>query len=171
MDNQQERPIAIDLAWLGGLWEADGSFSLNKNVAPKGSIQYEPRAQFVNTDIAIIIAVKEILNKLGIGYYLLSRLQTGLGTRVIHQISIQGMKRTSKFLGYIAPYVRGAKAGKIEFIQKFLTLRLSKPKNTKYTDEEHTLYQEYLAYDKSLLESSTTNMLDTVFHKDCEDRV
>lgn len=171
MDNQQERPIAVDLAWLGGLWEADGSFGLNKNIAPKGSIQYEPRAQFVNTDVAIIQAVKEILNRLQIGYYLISRIQTGLGSRMIHQISIQGMKRTSKFLYYIQPYIRGAKAGKIHYIKSFLDLRLSKPKNQRYTDDEHNLYSAYLAYDRSLLESSTTNMLDAVFHKDCEDRV
>jgi hypothetical protein len=169
MDNQQERPIAIDLAWLGGAWEADGSFSLNKNNQNGRYIQYEPKAQFVNTDLAIIEAVISILKRLQIGYYLISRIQTGLGSKMIHQITIQGMKRTSRFLHYIQPYVRGAKAGKIKFIVEFLDLRLSKTKNQRYTDDEHKLYERYVDYCKSLLESSTTNTLNTILNS--EDRV
>lgn len=161
MDNQQERPIAIDLAWLGGLWEADGSFSLNRTNINGKITQYEPRCQFVNTDLAIIEAVIEVLKRIQIGYYLVSRIQTGLGSKMIHQITIQGMKRTSRFLHYIAPYVRGSKSGRIKFIAEFLTLRLSKPKNQRYGEDEYKLYERYMNYNQSLLESSTTNMLNT----------
>lgn len=157
MDNQQIRPIAVDLSWLAGMWEADGSFSLSKNYQSK-YIQYEPHLQFVNTDLLIIEEVIRILNYLQIGYYFLSRIQTGLGTKLRYEIRIQGMKRCSKFLHYVNDYLRGEKKQRAIYIKEFIDLRLSKPKNQRYGEDEHSLYQRY---ESQKPEISTTNTLNT----------
>ena len=160
MDNQQERPLIIDLAWLAGMWEADGSFSLSKNANKGKHIQYEPLMQFVNTDIDIAKNVIDILVRIQVGYYQLSRIQTGLGTKLKHEIRIAGIKRCTTFLHYILPYLRGQKYKRALLIKQYLDYRLSIPKNTRYSDKEHQLYAEYENYNKSITESPETNMLD-----------
>lgn len=162
MDNQQKRPIAIDLSWLAGMWEADGSFSLNKNKNQTKYIQYEPHLQFVNTDLMIIEEVIRILKELQIGYYFMSRIQPiEFGKKLKYEIRVQGMKRCGRLLKYLLEYIRGQKKKRAEFIKTFIDLRLSKPKNQRYGDEEHSLYKQYEDYNNRLLEFSTTNMLNT----------
>lgn len=166
MDNQQERPLIIDLAWLAGMWEADGSFSLCRNQNKGKYIQYEPLMQFVNTDILLAQKVMEILKNIQVGYYQLSRIQTGLGTKLKHEIRIAGIMRCSTFLRYILPYMQGQKRKRAELIKAFLDYRLSIPKNSRYGDKEHRLYSDYERYNESISESSTTNMLNTLTSED-----
>lgn len=172
MDNQQKRPIIVNLSWLAGMWEADGSFSLSKNERRK-YIQYEPQLQFVNTDFLIITEVIEILRSLQVGYYFLTRIQpkNGYGKKLKYEIRVQGMKRCYKLLHYLIDYIRGSKKQKAQFIFDFISLRLLKPKNQRYGDEEHALYQKYEKYNNELLEFSTTNMLNTWENRTGEDRV
>lgn len=159
IDNQQERLTETDLAWLAGMWEADGSFSLNRIYNNSKLMQYEPRMQYVNTDIKLVHEVMRILKLGNIGYYQISRIQTGIGKKIIHMISVQGMKRCATFLRLVLPHVRGAKRQRSQYIQDFVDLRLSKPKNQRYGDAEHKIYEAYDSYNKSVNEeSSTTNM-------------
>lgn len=162
MDNQQERPLSIDLAWLGGMWEADGSVGLFANKIGTKYTQYEPMLQFVNTDILIAKEVMRILGRIGVGYYQFTRIQTGLGTKLRYEIRIAGFKRCSTFLRYMIPYMVGCKKQRSALIKNFIDHRLSLPAKSKYGEVEHRLYDEYVKYNESLdKESSTTNMPDT----------
>jgi hypothetical protein len=162
MDNQQERPLSIDLAWLGGMWEADGSVSLFNNKCSAKYKQYEPVMQFVNTDILIAKEVMRILGRIGVGYYQFTRIQTGLGTKLRYEIRIAGFKRCSTFLRYMIPYMVGCKKQRSALIKKFIDYRLSLPIKAKYGEIEYQIYEEYAKYNESLdRESSTTNMPDT----------
>lgn len=160
MDNQQIRLSETDLAWLAGMWEADGSFSLNKSHLGKGYIQYQVNMQYVNTDIELASEVMNILRKMEVGYYQLSRIQTGLGTKLKHEIRVQGMKRGNKMLSQLNPYLRGAKKRRAELILEFTNERLSKPATVKYGEREYAIVDRYMK------EISTTNMLDTQVSED-----
>ncbi len=162
MDDQQKRPVSIDLSWLAGMWEADGSFSLNKNKNQTKYIQYEPHLQFVNTDLMIIEEVIRILKDLQVGYYFMSRIQPeNFGKKLKYEIRVQGMKRCGKLIGYLLQYLRGQKKQRAAYIKEYIDLRLSKPKNQRYGDEEHSLFRRYEEYNERLQEFSTTNMSNT----------
>jgi hypothetical protein len=151
MDNQQIRLTEKDLAWLAGTWEADGSFSLNKSKLGEKYTQYQVNMQYVNTDLELAMEVMSILRKMQVGYYQLSRIQTGFGTKLKHEIRIQGMKRGQTFLSQILPYLRGAKKRRAELILEFAKERLSKGKTVQYGEKEFAIFDRYL------LEISTTN--------------
>lgn len=157
MDNPQIRLSEIDLAWLAGMWEADGSFSLNKCNLGNGYTQYQVNMQYVNTDIELVIAVIEVLKKMQVGYYQLSRINTTQfpNAQMKHELRIQGMKRGYTFLTQILPYLRGKKKRRAELILEFVNERLSKNKTTPYGDVELDIFARYLT------EISTTNMSNT----------
>lgn len=155
MENQQERPIAVDLAWLAGAWEADGSFQLNKcNIRKKKTyISYAPSMGFTNTDLDFIGEVIRILQRVGLAYHQYNRVQMGMGTRIKVDLRIEGIKRTKRAIDLLLPYLKSSKRRKAKAILDYCNLRLSKPKASPYGEIEHKLYL--------LAESSTTNTLNT----------
>lgn len=158
MDNQQERPLAIDISWLAGLWEADGSFCLHKNMLNQRGVRYQivPQISLTNTDPILIMEAKKVLNRLQVGYYEIWRQQDGLGTKLKCDIRLTGMKRVKKFLDYMLPYIRGMKKQRVELILQFCNLRLSQDKLTRYGDREWEIINQFI----ELKESSTTNTLN-----------
>jgi hypothetical protein len=152
MDDQQIRLTERDLAWLAGTWEADGSFSLNECINQSKYTQYQVNMQYVNTDIELAAEVMGILRKMQVGYYQLSRIQTGFGTKMKHEVRVSGFKRCDRFLTQLIPYLRGQKKRRAEIILEFIHERLSKPKCTRYGDAERNIADRYLS------EISTTNM-------------
>ena len=174
MDNQQERleeqrPLAVDLSWLAGVWESDGSFSLFSNecrMKKKDYIQYTPYLQFVNTDPDMVLEVIKILKKIEVGYYQLWRVnQFNDGKKLKGEIRITGIKRNQRFLTYLNPYLRGLKKKRAETILEFCNERLSKPKCTRYGLPESLIIDKYEKVQKEIkdvfLKSSETNMPDT----------
>lgn len=170
MDNQQER--LNDLAWLTGAWEADGSFQLNKNnLRRQKSHQLAPSAGFTNTDLEFITEVIRILKESGIAYHQVTRVQTGLGSKVISQIRVIGIKRVHRFLTMLIPYMKSEKRYEAKLILEFCQLRLERPsKNYPYMKEEWGIYERFIDHKslraKGSLESSTTNTLDSPCDKD-----
>jgi hypothetical protein len=187
MDNQQERledrPLAVDISWLAGAWESDGSFSLQDNTVRvkrmgKGYTQYAPTCQFVNTDPDIILAVINVLKRMGIGYYQIWRVNQGYGSQKLKgQIAVAGIKRVNNFLDYMLPYLRGIKKQRAKFILEFCKERLSKPMGTKYSDNEKFIYNKLKLFNDdmenrlNLLKSSETNMPNTNFIVDEETKI
>ena len=142
MDNQQERQD-VKAAYLAGLFEADGSFSLHDN---KGKVnQYEPACTFVNTDGELMKTVHEMLDGFGVGHHICSRAQLGFGTKPIFQLQIQGMKRNSKWLPIVRPYMHGIKAKRVDVMIRFIDHRLKTPRNSKYGEFEERCRKDYLA--------------------------
>jgi len=179
MDNQQERlqdrPLAVDISWLAGVWEADGSFGLQDNTVRvkkmgRGYTQYAPSCQFTNTDPDIILAVIDVLKRLQIGYYQIWRVNRGYGSQKLKgQIAVAGIKRDYRFLEYLIPYLRGIKRQRAELIFEFCKERLSKPKGSKYSQKEISIYEKLKSFNDNvenrlnLVKSSETNMPNTDF--------
>uniref|UniRef100_A0A6H1ZYV8 Homing endonuclease n=1 Tax=viral metagenome TaxID=1070528 RepID=A0A6H1ZYV8_9ZZZZ len=169
MDNQQERleeqPLVIDLSWLAGVWESDGSFSLRSNncrMKKKTYIQHAPLLQFVNTDPDIMLAVINILRRIQVGYYELWRLnEFNGGKKLKGELRISGIKRNQRLLTYLIPYLKGTKKKRAEVILEYCNERLSKPKYAKYGEQEFEIINKWQATQNEIknifLKSSETN--------------
>ncbi len=142
MDNPQERPEA-ELGWLAGCFESDGWFSLHKNNCHNGYYQYQPVCGVVNTDPLYMMSVVCILKKNNIPHYLTSRAQLGIGTKVLFQVLIQGLKRCKRFLPLILPYIRGSKSERVEIMLEFINYRLSITRNQPYGDVEDAIFERF----------------------------
>jgi hypothetical protein len=140
MDNQQER---VDLAWLAGSWEADGSFSLHDMKWKKDRRQISPAMTFVNTDKQYVDHIRLVLASLGIGYHVCMREQLGFGSKPIYQLQLQGMKRCGKILPLLIPMMRGSKKKKAEVMLEFINYRLSTPRDWKYGAVEDKLLDRF----------------------------
>jgi len=153
MDNQQERLLKhIELSWVAGIVEGEGHIGLSKHT--RGYLQYVPRLQIINSDELMLEDVGRILKKNGLAYY---RKRRNVDKRVrkkqMHDLCITGLKRTSRALGVIIPYMRGLKRREAEIVLSFCKERLSKSNKFRpYTEVEHDIYRDY----RSLRESPET---------------
>jgi len=80
MDNQQAPNQEIDLAFLAGLMEGEGCFSLHRrirtdhrklrnNTAPP-VLNYKTHIAFSNSDYRLIEEARRIIDSLEVGYYI-----------------------------------------------------------------------------------------------------
>jgi hypothetical protein len=141
IDNQQERR-SIDLSWVAGIIEGEGYIGLSRHIV--GYLQYTPRVQIINTDDIMLENVGKILKENGLAYF---RKRHFVDKRVkrkpCHDLVICGIKRVTKTLELIMPYMRTKKKRNAELVYKFCLERLSKSnKFRKYTDKEHNIYKE-----------------------------
>ena len=107
-DNQQERL----LAWLGGIMDGEGSFSITRK-RDKGKIFYYPDISIVNTDPIIIDQCAVTISSI-CGYHIETKHSCDFGTNnrrktKLWRIRILGFNRCSKFLPKIIPYLVGKK--------------------------------------------------------------
>jgi len=174
MENQQER--LLDLAWLAGILEADGTFQMNRaNLRKKSALskkqywQIEPRILVVNTDVTMVSEIKRILRENNLAFYEIIREQTGIGHKLISQVSIVGLKRINRFIKCLLPYLKGAKKYLAQDILDFTNLRLERGKGSQYGEDEWNIWQRYESHKKQakvgFLESSTTNTSESLIDK------
>lgn len=130
-DNQQER--LVDLAWIAGLWEADGCFSIFKG----SKSRLYAASSFVNSDKKLIEAVHSSLKRLGVGHYISTRKLSEKNSNHKDQqiIYVAGFKRAEKFIDLILPFLRGRKSEVAEVVKAFIVHRLSNYKGH-YTKED-----------------------------------
>lgn len=141
IDNQQERQ-SNDLAWVTGIIEGEGYIGLSKHMV--GYLQYVPRVQIINTDDTLLENVGRILKENGLAYF---RKRHYVDKRVkrkpCHDLVICGIKRVTKTLELIIPYMKTKKKRNAELVYKFCLERLSNPnKFRKYTEKEHLIYKD-----------------------------
>jgi hypothetical protein len=137
MDNQQRR-IEERLCWLGGIIDADGMVTATQRKT-KSSIHYKPKINVVNTDLRMINETISILDELHIPHYVQSKKdKKNPHYKIKYEILTVGIKRCKMLLPVIIPYLI-VKRRRAERLLEFCDLRLSKPYNSKYADEEFRL--------------------------------
>ena len=108
MENQQESSRLIEMSWLAGIIDGEGTITLSvinrKNKPPL----VKPKVQIVNTDILIIDKIKEILTKNQYPFWVTEYQATG-NWKKRYAIEISGMGRIIKFLPYVNEYLVGKK--------------------------------------------------------------
>jgi len=70
-----------------------------------------------------------------------ARRRTARGLRV----SVGGVKRVQRLIECLLPHLTGTKKQAAEAVLAFITLRLSKPQNSPYTDDEFRLIEKVQA--------------------------
>lgn len=63
-----EQATVEELAWLGGIWDGEGSISFQTTRRQNGNLVIVPFLCVTNTDVDIINEIKRILDKMKIGY-------------------------------------------------------------------------------------------------------
>ena len=149
MGNQQATSLELDLAFLAGLMEGEGCFSLHRRIrtdrrtlrssdAPP-VLNYKTHIAISNSDYRVIEEVHCILDRLEVGHYIQwhgkglkkgsINPQTGKevkAVRAVGQINIFGMKRCKTFLEKIIPYLK-IKKDQAECMLEWIERRLSIP--------------------------------------------
>jgi hypothetical protein len=156
MDNQQER-FDLELAWLAGIMEGEGWFSLTLVRSLKRNKKHYPafvaNVGVVNTDELMMIKVRSIWDKLGLIY----RNQVieactgkdGIKRKRKWQMSASSKGSVLKLTKAILPYIVGSKRNRIIKLHEFYKIRESKPKagiKSIYGPEEKAIYDELYSY-------------------------
>ena len=133
-DNQQQTVSDMELGWLAGFLEGEGSICLQVNNRSgrenrKQTLRVTPKVIFTNTDKAMIEAAVSIMDRMGIGKY----VQTSIArpselaprsTKECMYIHVSGMKRVKSLLEQIHPSMYGAKKERSIRLLAFINRRL-----------------------------------------------
>jgi hypothetical protein len=99
-----------DLAWLGGIWDGEGTISIRRTIQKNGGKpQYSPRVSMVNTNTLILSKVKNILDSLEVSYYFREKEQGGFegSFKQCWIISVDNLTNASRLLENIRPFLFG----------------------------------------------------------------
>ena len=142
MDNQQESL----LWWLGGIIDGEGCITINHHRlhrnTQKETLLFSPIIVIVNTNKVLIETCQEILRTSGIPHFV---SYTDSSKKNPHwkpkwSITISGLKRVSKALAILSPYIIAKKEEKT-LVKRFCDLRLTKPlEKTSYGGMAAPLY-------------------------------
>jgi hypothetical protein len=127
--NQQER--LLDIAWLAGLWEGEGNFSVFRG---SGNRIYAA-ASLPNTDFDLIEAIHLALQRLGVGHYINTRKLSQKNAKHADSkvVYVVGFKRVRALLDNIQAALRGRKREVAAVVRTYVERRLSLPKNAPYS--------------------------------------
>lgn len=185
MGNQQETNRQLDLAWLGGIWDGEGTFCLARRWRQGRTVlNYNVHICVSNQCMIMLNEIARVLDENNIPYHLQTQDAgkkssfKGSGkvyttNRATGNLKIIGYKRAKHFLPIILPYVRGKKV-QAELLLEYVNYRLSMPSHgaiasralTTYGDIDSTVY-ELMAKLKRMDSSETIRQT----HKRCEDIV
>lgn len=99
----------VELAWLAGLWDGEGSITIFKHLEKNGTRKLCPTILVVNTDIKIINEAKRILDNLGTSFHLFERAPTSDRHKQAYQLSTRNSQYIDKVLTALQPYLIGKK--------------------------------------------------------------
>ena len=113
MGNPQERLFemedrtsdAIDLGWLAGMFDGEGSCSMPIRNRKARRPMYNIRCEIVNTNQAAIERVAAILQRHNVGSWMYTRFNQTVTWKNVYCIAIIGYKRNRAFLSLIAPHL------------------------------------------------------------------
>jgi hypothetical protein len=115
-----------DLAWLAGMIEGDGSLGMGMHRSPKGNVVVKPFVNFSNQDIALVLAVKGLLEVLGGKTLKIGTVTSGYKkNRPVLRIDLKGMVAVLSVLTAIIPYLVGEKKQKAVDLSAFIHSRVS----------------------------------------------
>ena len=135
-DNQQGTPTEAEIAWLAGIIEGEGSVTLSCHIRKKGA---KPKVgveiKLYNTDGGIIKKAVDVVERLGLGYYLNERPQKPMQMKGGQNYGAQDpmLSLTVKNLGdayrlgkILRPWVFGDKGNRLDLMIQYLARRLKK---------------------------------------------
>lgn len=136
-DNQQEIPTEGEIAWLAGVIECDGSIMLSCHIRKEGARpKMGTEIKLYNTDAGIISKAVDILERLGVGYYMTERLQKPMEmkngkqygdiTKCMLSVSVKNLGHAYALGKLLRPWMFGEKRHRLDLVIQYLARRLQK---------------------------------------------
>jgi len=142
MDNQQAKAM-MEMGWLIGFLEGEGSFMLQKQKYSKQKAVLRPRIHMSSTDFELVEKAGEILKSLNVGSYFHRIKHDTRGWKDQMELVVSGIKRCKSLLDQIIPFMTDSRKKKAaETLLSFCELRLSKPHQAVYGIQEYGLGQK-----------------------------
>lgn len=144
MDDQQERKSILRLAWLAGMFNGDGCFSLTFRKR-KDTLKCDLSLTITQCDPSIIEEVTSILNDyLDINPGLSTYNPSGAGTNIKYNLRISKMSEMLKIINSILPNLVGNKKAQAALMKRYIDRRnkFSDPslrKSNKISDDKQSL--------------------------------
>ena len=136
MENPQERLVSKE--FVAGLIVGEGWFGLTVQKTPRLKMKYgftiRPRFALQMNDTETMEMVIASMKAWDLPVWV---EKTRKGTR----IAVGGMKRTKRIAEFFIPLLTGEKRKAAEIVKEFAELRLSKPQNAPYGEDEFHLVE------------------------------
>lgn len=149
----------VQLAWLAGIIDGEGSISASVTPSYRGGgrIRICPFVTINNTDLGIIEACCSILDGLGIKYCLRARTRSTnlMASKTCFDIRMNQFKKLQILLPLLIPHLKSVKREYAEKILKFALIRQGRgfPRN----EEGHIQGKPYSQDEIKLIDSIRTN--------------
>lgn len=139
----------VDIAYLAGLLDAEGNFSITKRRGRYGSeFNYEAVCHITNCDTSIINAVLRIFHNLKVERYCLAKIgKKSSNQSLAYRIIVTHLETLNSFLTVIIPFLRGKQYLAI-MMQEFAVSRLEARMNAgssckaSYSESEIAIYDQ-----------------------------
>lgn len=145
------------LAWLGGIYDAEGSMGLNYKKARKDHRQsYRSVIRISNTDKGIIDTIDHLFNLANIKF---NRSKNEKKNRkTVYNLTVEGNIRCKKFLDIIGDYVVG-KHSHVELLKEYVNLPSFKKLQMHKKEAKHIFEKLYLLNHQGILRDYTPSIL------------
>jgi hypothetical protein len=176
--NQQQTVSEVELAWLAGFLEGDGSMQLTLVNSPKGAKgkAINVWVSFDNTDASVINRIIDILDRYGVGHYdgqkFIKPVYKQDGSFYQSKIKICLFVRISKIqsvlkvLSGISPYLTGQKKGQAEIMMRFARKRLEAKGRKEYESADLMIVREFIEMRDGRFAAKNLELLDRMLN-DC----
>jgi len=137
-DNQQGTPTKAEIAWLAGVIEGKGSLALScfiRNERHKSKPKIGVEIKLYNTDAGIIKKAVDIVERLGLKYYLSERAQKPTkkpgdekysGQDPTLFLIVKRLQSAYLLAKLLRPWIFGDKGHRLDLIIQYLARRLKK---------------------------------------------
>lgn len=123
MGNQQGVATEVELAWLAGMLNGDGCFSLTfRNRG--GAVKCDVSVTLTQCDPCLIEKTSSILAKYGINPSIVEYAPSGAGINVKYNLRLTRMAHIRTVLGAVVGYMAGTKAALAALMLRYIDHRI-----------------------------------------------
>lgn len=135
----------IELAWLAGLWDGEGSITVFTHTEKGGKTKLCPTLCVVNTNETIIAEAARLLDKLGTSFSVFTRTPQKREHKPAIQLATRNMRYIQIVLEAMLPFLIGKKA-QAQLVLRYVTKKLSHPthrgQGSRYEPSDFALQQQ-----------------------------
>lgn len=156
-DNQQVTDI--ELGWLAGIWDGEGTFGLSRQNRNNG-VYYNTKVSMENTSIPIIDECQRILKKAGIKYFIVARKAKTKKHK--NRFVLQVVRHTEivKFCQLVNDYLISKKV-QCELLEEFCNSRVENGRSP-ILEREHAIALELNILNKMGQSDTSTTLRETL---------
>jgi hypothetical protein len=122
-DEVNQQATQEQLAWLAGIWDGEGTFTISCSRRANGKVSYAPQITLTNSCPLMINEIGKIVDYYGITSHLwLEDLRTMKHKRCYH-ITMRKHEGLKKFMELVIPYLISKKA-QAEILYRFVLKRM-----------------------------------------------